>query len=95
MDVWRRSSRGRLRGPWRSPRVSPRSNAAGCSLSRSAPGRAPELSDAERQRFAAYLTMGGASFAREREVNDVETAAKYGVPEAMAAYRRSLDDLDL
>jgi len=58
-------------------------------------GARPEWSDAERQRFAAHLTMGGASFAREREVNDVETAAKYGVPEAMAAYRRSLDDLDL
>ena len=58
-------------------------------------GARAEWSDAERQRFAAYLTMGGASFAREREVNDVETAAKYGVPEAMAAYRRSLDDLDL
>jgi len=39
--------------------------------------------------------MGGASFAREREVNDAEIAAKYGVPEAMVAYRRSLDDLDL
>ena len=58
-------------------------------------GERPEWSDAERQRFTAYLTMGGASFAREREVNDVEIAAKYGVPEAMAAYRRSLDDLDL
>ena len=58
-------------------------------------GERPEWSDAELERFAAYLTMGGALFAREREVNDVETAAKYGVPEAMAASRRSLDDLDL
>lgn len=56
-------------------------------------GERPEWSHAERQRFAADLTMGGASFAREREVNDVEVAAKYGVPEAMVAYRRSLDDL--
>ena len=58
-------------------------------------GERPEWSDAELERFAAYLTMGGASFAREREVNDAEIAAKYGVPEAMVAYRRSLDDLDL
>jgi hypothetical protein len=57
-------------------------------------GERPEWSDAELQRFAAYLTLGGASFAPERPTTDVEIAAKYGVPEAMVAYRRSLDDLD-
>jgi hypothetical protein len=57
-------------------------------------GERPEWSDAELQRFAAYLTMGGASFARDREMNDVEIATQYGVPEAMVASRRALDDLD-
>ena len=47
------------------------------------------------QRFAAYLTMGGASFAGERILSDAHIGAKYGVPESAAALRRSLDDLDL
>lgn len=58
-------------------------------------GERPDWSDVELHRFAAYLTMGGASFARDRELSDAKIAATYEVPEAMVAYRRSLDDLDL
>lgn len=58
-------------------------------------GERPDWSDAELHRFAGYLTMGGAPFARDRELSDAEIAAKYEVPEPMVAYRRSLEDLDL
>ena len=47
------------------------------------------------ERFAAYLTMGGASFAVDRALSDAEISEKYEVPEAIVAFRRTLDDLDL
>ena len=58
-------------------------------------GERREWTEEDLQRFAAYLTMGGASFAGERILSDAHIGAKYGVPESAAALRRSLDDLDL
>lgn len=58
-------------------------------------GECRQWKEDDLQRFAAYLTMGGVSFASERVLSDAHIAAKYGVPESAAALRRSLDDLDL
>jgi hypothetical protein len=58
-------------------------------------GERPDWTDQDLQRFAAYLTMGGAAFDRDRALADAELAAKYEVPEVMVAYRRTLPDLDL
>jgi len=60
-----------------------------------AAGERREWTEADLQRFAAYLTMGGASFAADRVLSDAQIGAKHGVPESGAALRRSLDDLDL
>ena len=38
--------------------------------------------------------MGAASFAADRPLSDAEIAEKYEVPEAVVAFRRTLDDLD-
>jgi len=58
-------------------------------------GERRQWKEDDLQRFAAYLTMGGASFADERVLSDAHIAAKYGVPESAATFRRSLDDLNL
>jgi hypothetical protein len=60
-----------------------------------AAGERRQWKEDDLQRFAAYLTMGGASFADERILSDAQIAAKHGVPESAAAFRRSLDDLNL
>jgi len=60
-----------------------------------AAGERREWNEDDLQRFAAYLSMGGASFADDRVLSDAQIAAKYGVPECAAAFRRSLDDLDV
>jgi len=58
-------------------------------------GERPDWQDLDLQRFAAYLTMGGASFAADRPLRDAEISEKYEVPEAIVAFRRTLDDLDI
>jgi hypothetical protein len=58
-------------------------------------GERPDWQDADLERFAAYLTMGAASFAADRALSDAEISEKHEVPEAIVAFRRTLDDLDL
>jgi len=60
-----------------------------------AAGERREWKEDDLHRFAAYLTMGAASFAAERILSDAHIAAKYDIPESAAAFRRSLADLDL
>src|SRR6266404_3456557 len=49
-------------------------------------GEHPDWQDVDLQRFAAYLTMGGASFAADRPLSDAEISEKYEVPEASVAF---------
>jgi hypothetical protein len=60
-----------------------------------ATGERPDWTEPEVQRFAAYLTMGGASFGADRELSDAQIAQKYDVPESAVMVRRALDDREV
>ncbi len=54
-------------------------------------GERPQWSDAELERYAAYLTMGE-EFAADRGLDDTTLAAKYQVPLEAVRLRRRLPD---
>lgn len=55
-------------------------------------GEKPEWNYDELRTFAAYLTMGGKEFSKERNLSNKEIAEKYSVPVEEVEFRRKLPD---
>jgi hypothetical protein len=55
-------------------------------------GERPQWTNDEVWRYAAYLTLGTASFAAERGEPDAELAGRHEVPVEAVRYRRELAD---